>query len=72
MVERVDNVGDILAHIAVDIPLSGEQFRRLVDQVRGEYPADGAILVSLVEPIQPGCEKSESGKDENFSRLALF
>lgn len=72
VVERVDNVGDILAHIAVDIPLSAEQLRCLVDQVRGEYTADGAVLVSLVEPIQPGSEKPKGGENKNLSRLALF
>ena len=72
VVQRVDDIGDILAHIAVDIPLPAEQFRGLVDQICGQDTADGTLFVSLVKPIQPGGKKSEGGEDENFSSFALF
>ena len=35
MVQGIDNIGDIFAHITVDIPFSGKKFRRLVHQIGG-------------------------------------
>lgn len=51
VIQGVDDIGNVFAHIAVDVPLAAKQFRRLVDQVGGENPVDQAILVNLVKAV---------------------
>ena len=52
MVQRIYDVSDVFAHIAVDIPFPGEQFRRLIDQVGRKNGIQDPLFVSLVELLK--------------------
>ena len=49
MVQCIDHQCDVLAHGAVDVVRTAEQFRCLIDQVCCEDSADQSFFVSLVE-----------------------
>ena len=72
MVQSINDVSDVLTHIAVDVPFSLKQFRSLVDQVGGQYLIDDAVLISLGELVQTVGEETKSGEDEDLICLALL
>ena len=72
MVQGVDDIGDIFAHIAVNIPFPGKQFRRLVNQVRGQYLVDNTILKGFVKTFDTIGKQAESGTDKDPVRLSFL
>ena len=52
MVKGIDDVCDVLTHVAVDIPFTCKKFRCLVDKVGGKYSVDGTFFVSLFEFLE--------------------
>lgn len=72
MVQGVDDVGDVFTHIAADIVLAREQFRRLVDQVRRDDAVDQPVLIGLVKGRKPVREQPEGGHDKNAVGPAFF
>lgn len=72
MIQGVDDVGDVFAQIAVDVPFAGQQFRRLIDQVGRQHPVDCAVGVGFVETVQARCEKTKSRKYKNSVGTTLF
>lgn len=72
MVQGIDDIGDVFAHVAADVPLPPEKFRGLVDQVGGEDAVDDPLFIGLVKLVQAVGEEAESGKDEDVSRLSLL
>ena len=49
MIQRINDVSDILAEVAVDIIWFLEQLRCLVNKVRRQDTVDDAILVVLIK-----------------------
>lgn len=72
VVQGIDDIGDVFAHVAADVPLPLEKFRGLVDQVGGEDAVDDPLFIGLVKLVQAVGEEAESGKDEDVSRLSLL
>ena len=72
MIQGINNIGDIFAHITADVPFSAQKLRRLIDQVRGEYPVDDAFGVSLVETVQTGRKETEGSKDKDLIRFPFL
>ena len=72
MVEGIDDISNILAHIAVDIPLTFKELRCLIYKVCCEYAADIAVLISLIELIKSACEETESRAAEDPAGLTLL
>ncbi len=56
VVQGIDDVGDIFAHITVDVPGPLQQFRGLVDQVGGEHLVDQTVFGGLIELVQSAGE----------------
>lgn len=72
VVQGIDDIGDVFAHVAADVPLPLEKLRGLVDQVGGEDAVDDPLFIGLVKLVQAVGEEAEGGKDENVSRLSLL
>ena len=66
MIQGINDVSDILAQVAVDIPLTLQEFRCLVDQVGGQHSVDNTRLIGLVKLVQAIGKQTEGGKDKNF------
>lgn len=72
MVQGIDDIGDVFAHVAADVPFPLEKLRGLVDQVGGEDAVDDPLFIGPVKLVQTVSEKAEGGKDEDVSRLSLL
>lgn len=70
MIQVVDNQGDVLAHVHVDVVRTGEKLRRLVHQVGGQDAVDQAVFIILIELIQPVRKQAEGRTCEDLSRLS--
>ena len=67
MIQCIYDESDVFAHITVDIIRFGEEFRRLIDQVRGEDTADDTVLIRFVELLHTIGEQAErSGSKDPF------
>ena len=72
VVQGIDDVGDIFAHVAVDVPFPAQQLRCLIDQVRSQHPVDDSFFISPVEFVQAAGEQPEGGEDEYLVRPAVL
>ena len=72
MVKCVDQVSDVLAHVAVDVPFTGKKLGCLVNQVCGKDSVDDALLVSFVETLEAVGEEAEGCEDENLVCVSLL
>ena len=70
MVKCIDNVSNVLTHIAVDVPFLGQKLGRLVNKVRGKNSCNGTVFVSLIKTIEAVGEKSEGCEDEDSVRIS--
>ena len=52
MIQGINDVGNVLAHITVDIPFTLQQVRSLINQVGCQNLVDNTFLKSLVELVQ--------------------
>ena len=60
MIQSVNNVGDVFAHVTVDIPLALQKFGSLIDHIGGQNPVNNAVFISAVELVQTIGEQSLS------------
>ena len=65
VVERVDDVCHVLAHINLRVPLAGLQLGGAVNEVGGEDTGDRAVSVSLVKLVQTVSEQTERVEAED-------
>ena len=65
MIQRLDNQGNVLAHVAADIVRTFQKFRALVFQVCGQNAVNQAFLVSFVKLFHAVCKQSEGSRGEN-------
>ena len=72
VIQGVDDIGDVFAHIAVDVPLAAEKLRCLVDQIGGQDTMDQAVLICLVKSVKTGGEEAEGGEDKDLIGFALL
>lgn len=74
MVQCVDDVCNVFAHVTADVVRLLQQLRCLIYQVGGQHAGDVAFLICLVELLQAVGEQTEGGKDEDpvgFAALQL-
>ena len=57
MIEVVDNKGNILAHIHINIVWSLKKIRGLIHQVRGQNPVNDSLIVILVKLCKSSCKQ---------------
>jgi len=69
MIEVVDNKGNILAHIHINIVWSLKKIRGLIHQVRGQNPVNDSLIVILVKLCKSSCKQSKGSAHENFPGL---
>ena len=72
MIQRINDVSDILAEVAVDIIWFLEQLRCLVYQVGGQDAVDQTVLIVLVKLLQSVGKQTEGRAYEYLSRLAAL
>ena len=60
MVQVFDQICNVLAHIDLNVPRSCAKLCGTVNQVGGEDLLNQALVNSLVEELQSGCEQTES------------
>ena len=70
VVERIDDICDVFAHITAYIPGAGQKFGRLVDKICGKYLGNNAVIVGFVKSVESACEKSEGSTYENLGSIA--
>ena len=63
VVERVNQVSDILAHVDRLIPLSCLQLVLGINEVGREDFREDALLIGFVELLKPVTEQTEGGED---------
>ena len=71
VVESIDNVSHVLAHINLCIPLAGEKLGSSVNEVSGEYAIDNTVAVCLVHIFKTVTEKTE-GREYEDTLCTLF
>ena len=71
MVESVDNICDILAHINLNIPIARTELRSTVYKVGSEDLIEKSVLVRLIKLGKSVREETESLEDK-YSLGALF
>ena len=59
VVERVDDVGKILRHINLAVPLAPEKFGRSVNKVCCEHLCNDAVFEAFVKFLKTFAEKTE-------------
>ena len=72
MIQRIDDICDVFAHIAVDIVRFGKKFRCLVGQIRCYHAVDNAIFHCLVELVQTVGKQTKGRDNEDAVGLALL
>ena len=73
MIKVVDNEGDILAHIHINVVGSLKKIRSLIYQVRGQYPVnDSRQGSSLAEHTGPETRHPRDGKGEIIIIMCCF
>ena len=65
VVQRINNISNIFAHVTADIPFFFKQIRTPVNQVCRKDSRDKPLLVCLVKTLKAACEKTKGrgGKD---------
>ena len=72
MVQCIDHQCDVLAHVAVDVVRTAEQFRCLIGQVGGYDLVDCAVCNRLVKTLQAVGEQTEGCNNEDTVGLSLL
>ena len=72
MVQSIDDVSDVFAHITVYIIRFLKKFRCLVYKVGGQEVVEETFLISLVELVHTVGEKTKSSTDEDAAGFSLF
>ena len=72
VIQCIDDVRNVLAHIYLMIPLTGQKLRRAVHQVGGEHFIDDALLKRFIEDLQAVAEQTESDEEEDAAGALLF
>ena len=65
MVEGVDDVGNVFAHIDLYVPLTLQQVRTAVYEVGGEHTVQHAVGIRLIKFIKSVGEQTESSKGKD-------
>ena len=65
MVEGIDDICNVLAHINLNVPLLGEQFGRTVDKVCGEDLVKDTVLICSIDFLKAIGEETEGFEDED-------
>ncbi len=72
MIQRVDNIGNVFAHVTADIPFFVQELGLLIDQVCREDSVDQALFIRLIKLVQPGSKESKGRSGKDAVCLALF
>ena len=72
MIERINDVGNVFAHAAADVPGALQKLGRLINQVCSQNPVDQSIAVSLVKFLKTAGKQTEGREYKNTSGLALL
>lgn len=72
VIQRINNVGNVLAHIHFRIPLAPEKFRCAVNQVGRENTGDEPLFIGGIHPFQPVTEQTEGREHEDALCALLF
>ena len=72
VVESVDDVGNVLAHINVNVPGLFQKTGTAVYQVGGKYLGDGTVSISLIELLKAIGEETKGGECEDSLSASLL
>ena len=72
MVQRINQVCDVFAEVAVDIVGLLKQLRRLVDQICSEDIVEKTFLIGFVELIQAVGEQTKVAQMKILAALRFF
>ena len=72
VVEGIDYVSHVLAHINLGVPISCKKLGGSVNEVGGEYLVNYALLVGLVDIIKTVAEQTEGSKGEDTVSTLLL
>ena len=64
VVEGINDICNILAHINLGVPLSFKESRLSVYKVGGEYSGEYSVRISLINSIVAVAEQTEGGEYE--------
>ena len=70
MIERIDDVGDILAQITAAVPGFLQKLGSLIDQVGGKDFIDDSLIISLVQFLEAVCKQTEGGEEKDCGMLS--
>ena len=71
VVQRVDNVGNVLTHIYLNVPILSVKLGAAVNEVSGKYLINNSVSVCLIELIKAVGEETE-GSEGKYSLSASF
>ena len=72
MVQSINDISDVLAHIAVDIVRTAQKFRCLIGQVCSYNTIDDAFFYGLIEFLQTIGEKTKGCHNEDSLCFTLL
>ena len=72
VIQSVDDIGHILTHIYLMVPLACQKFRRAVYQIGGEHLIDDALLECFIEDLQTVTEQTEGDEQEDAAGSLLL
>lgn len=70
MVQIIDDKGNILAHIHIDVVRTLQQIRSLVYQIGCQDPVNKSVLIIFVKFCKAIGKKTEGRADKYLSRLS--
>ena len=72
MIQMLNNIGNILGHIAVDIVFTAQKLRRLVYQICRQHLIKNTLLICLIKLFQSVRKQTKCRTHKDFSCTAAF
>ena len=72
MVQSIYKVGNIFAHITIDVPVPFQKLRSLINQVGGQDTVNNSVRKGFVETFQAIGKEAEGSADENLAGFSFL